>query len=160
VASLDEIVWAVNPRHDNLASLLEYLSQQAAELLQTAGIRCRLDFPITPAPRPLSGDFRHHVFLIAREALNNAVKYSGATEVRIRVETNGSLQFVIADNGRGIAENAVLSDGNGITNMRARARNLGGELKLTSEPGKGTTISLEVPWPAPTSESELHHPPA
>lgn len=147
IASLDEIVWAVNPRHDNFASLLEYLAQQATELLQPAGIRCRLEFPRSPASRHLPADFRHHLFLIVREALNNAVKYSSATEIRIQVESNDSLQVTISDDGHGFSESAVQGEHNGLANMRERARDLGGDCHITSAPSSGTVVQIHVPWP-------------
>ncbi|EDY16767.1 histidine kinase [Chthoniobacter flavus Ellin428] len=146
VTALDEIVWAVNPRHDTLASLLEYLGQQTSETLQAAGIRCRLEFPDHPAPRALSADFRHHLFLIVREAVNNAVKHARATEVRLTVEPHpAGLHLMIADDGRGFDQNGTI--GNGLANLRERTTDLGGTCQITSTPGSGTTLALRLPWP-------------
>lgn len=148
VTDLDEIVWAVNPKHDRLASLLEYISQQSADLLQTAGIRCRLDMPPVVPDRHLSAEFRHHLFLIVREAVNNAVKYSGASEVRLQVTPEeGGLRIVIADNGTGITNEPPQDHSDGLSNMKSRAGSLGGTLTIESSPVSGTTVSVYLPWP-------------
>lgn len=155
VTALDAIVWAVNPRHDNLASLLEYLGQQSVDLLQSAGISCRLDLPKVPPARYLNTDFRHHVFLLVREAVNNAAKHSAATEVRISAElSDTNLRLAIADNGHGF-DVAPATSGNGLASLRERATALGGECTIQSRPGAGTTITIRLPWPrhdAPPSQ--------
>ena len=146
--ALDEIVWAVNPRHDHFASLLEYLGQQVRDLLSPAEIRCRLDFPADPPPRHLTAEFRHHLFLIVREAVNNAVKYAAPREVRIAVEpTAKELRVTIIDDGCGFVEKENASTSNGLQNMRARATDLGGECTIESRVGTGTTVSVCLPWP-------------
>ena len=148
IAALDEIVWAVNPRHDNLASLLEYLSHQTVDLLQSAGLRCRLDFPREVPPRHLPTDFRYHFFLIVREAVNNAIKHARAQEVRLSVElTAADIRATIADDGQGFTETPAPTGSNGLANMRTRAADLGGECRIESQPGGGTTVSVRLPWP-------------
>lgn len=152
VTALDEIVWAVNPRHDNLASLLEYLGQQARDLLTAAGIRCRLNFPDTVPPLHLTAEFRHHLFLLVREAVNNAVKYAAAREVRISVEfTPADLRAIITDDGRGFTAEAASAVSEGLRNMQARAAALGGECSIQSQAGVGTTVSFRLPWPSSSS---------
>jgi signal transduction histidine kinase len=161
IRSLDEIVWAVNPRNDTLADLLDYSGQYAVNFLQPANIRCRVDFP-EPAPaRKLSADARHDLFLAVKEALNNVVKHSGATEVWLRARvTDGKLEWTIEDNGCGFSSsessetrNAELETRNaaqadGLRNMRRRLASLGGVCSIESnaaEPGRGTKIKFEVP---------------
>ena len=84
IKSLDEIVWAVNPRNDTLAHLIDYAGQFALDYLRLAGIRCRLDFPEQAPPRELSTEVRHNLFLVIKEALHNIVKHARATEVWLR----------------------------------------------------------------------------
>ena len=84
VGSLDEIVWAVNPREDTLRSLVDYLAAFAREFLDIARIPLRVDVARDIPELPLPTAQRHAVFLAAREALNNIVKHSGATEVQLR----------------------------------------------------------------------------
>jgi signal transduction histidine kinase len=148
VKSLDEIVWAVNPRNDTLAHLLDYAGQYAVDYLRTVGIRCRLDFPTEIPARELSTDLRHNLFLVVKEALHNIFKHAGATEVRLRVLVDeAALQIIIADNGHGFATapSDALSDG--LRNMSQRMADVGGECCVASQPGQGTTVSLKLPWP-------------
>jgi signal transduction histidine kinase len=147
VTALDEIVWAVNPRHDTFASLLEYIGQHTTELLQAAGIRCRLEFPERTEPRPLAADFRHHLFLIVREAVNNAAKHARAKQVTLTIEPReNELHVRIVDDGVGFSANGAT--GHGLTNMRERAADLGGTCEITSAPGTGTKIQVRLPWPS------------
>ncbi len=147
-AEMDEIVWAINPEHDNLSSLLDYISQQATDLLGTAGVRCRLDFPDEFPERHLTADFRHHLLLIVREALNNTIKHASAKEVRLQaVLGDTELRVTISDDGQGFDPGAAVSTGDGLINMTTRATALRGSLQLRSQPGAGTTITLHLPWP-------------
>ena len=147
IKSLDEIVWAVNPRNDTLPDLLDYAGQYAVDFLQAAGIRCRVDFPNTPPPREIPADVRHGLFLAIKEALHNVVKHAHATEVWLRVSvTDRALEWVIEDNGRGFDQspNGVWADG--LRNMRQRLADLGGVCSAGNQPGAGARISFKVPW--------------
>ena len=86
VKALDEIVWAVNPRNDSLPNTVNYLCLFAEELLQAAAIRCRLDVPADFPRRELNAEQRHNLFLAVKEALANAARHSGASEVLLRFE--------------------------------------------------------------------------
>ena len=148
VKSLDEIVWAVNPRNDTLAHLIDYTGQFAVDYLRAAGVRCVLDLPERPPEREVPSVVRHNVFLVVKEALQNIVKHARATEVRLRVNVAGpGLRMVIEDNGGGFApapENALAD---GLRNMRQRMKELGGECRIQSRVGAGTEITVELPWP-------------
>ena len=148
IKSLDEIVWAVNPRNDTLAHLIDYAGQFAVDYLRLAGIRCRLDFPEQIPLHELSTDLRHNLFLVIKEALHNVVKHAGATELWLRASvTDRALDICLEDNGRGF-ENApddALADG--LRNMRQRMADIGGEIQLESRSGKGAKVSLHLPWP-------------
>ena len=148
IKSLDEIVWAVNPRNDTLAHLLDYAGQFALDYLRLAGIRCRIDFPGQPPPRELSTDIRHNVFLAIKEALHNIVKHSGATEVWFRAVIAGDhLELRVEDNGKGFVQPPDDALADGLRNMRQRLGELGGNCDVASRPGSGTTVSLRLPWP-------------
>ncbi len=147
VKSLDEIVWAVNPRNDTLAELIEYTGQFALDYLQLADIRCRLDFPEQAPEREVSADLRHNLFLVVKEALNNIVKHAHAQEVWLRlVATDALLRIEIEDNGRGFEGPAADNWADGLRNMRQRMQEVGGTCLVASQPGRGTKITLEVPW--------------
>ena len=100
--AMDEIVWAVNPRHDRLDSLASYLSRFAYEYLSAAEIRCRLDFPLHLPTLPVTAEVRHNLFLAFKEALHNIVKHAAANEVRVELKLEAAqLTLQVADNGRG-----------------------------------------------------------
>jgi signal transduction histidine kinase len=152
VATLDEIVWAVNPKYDSVASLASYYSLFAQRFLNLAGIACRLQVADAFPATPLDSRLRHGVFLAFKEALNNAVRHSGATEVRIGMEVVAQeLKIVVADNGKGfnVAETAPGSDG--LTGMKRRMDRLGGATVITSQPVRGTTVELRLPLGGQTS---------
>jgi signal transduction histidine kinase len=147
VDSLDEIVWAVNPRYDTLSALVEYLGMFAASFLAAAKIRCKIDLPAELPPRPLSAGVRYHLFLAVKESLNNAAKHAGATLVRLQVAWDGErVRVVVADDGRGFDIDAASKAGaNGLLNLRERLAELHGECRIESSPGQGTRVVLELP---------------
>src|SRR5207244_2662004 len=87
--SLDETVWAVNPRNDNLPHLISYLGQFAVSFLRTAEIACRLELPENPPRRPVSAEIRHNLFLAVKETLTNVVRHAQAHEVRMTIALVG-----------------------------------------------------------------------
>lgn len=152
IKSLDEIVWAVNPRNDTLAHLMDYAGQFALDYLRLAGVRCRLDFPDQYLPRELSTDLRHNLFLVIKEALHNVVKHAQASEVWLRINHSPSaLDVTIEDNGRGFdhvsARNGGADDAlaDGLRNMRSRMNEIGGKFEFESRVGTGTKILLHLP---------------
>ena len=86
-----------------------------------------------------------NVYRIIQEAVNNALKYSGATTISVRFsEANEHLTIEISDNGKGF-DTATVDSGNGLLNMKKRAREIGGTLEIASEETQGTTIVLNFP---------------
>jgi signal transduction histidine kinase len=143
--SMDEIVWAVNPQHDTLDSLVAYLEKFALDLLNTAGIRCRLDVPLQMPAWPLTAEVRHDVFLSYKEALHNVLKHAGASEVRVAFALEpAAFTLTIADNGRGFLAEATAGTGNGLDNMRRRLEEIGGRCAIRSAPGQGTCVTFNV----------------
>ncbi|MDB6027263.1 MAG: putative two-component system sensor kinase [Verrucomicrobiales bacterium] len=145
VRNLDAMVWAVDPGKDSLENLAFYLQEYAEMFLSATSIRCRLDVPTELPHQPISSDVRHNIFMVVKEALNNAVKYSGATEVSIHlgVVTN-RLLIMIEDNGKGFDRQAVSSSTNGLLNMEKRMNAINGEFTLCTKPGQGTRIDIAV----------------
>lgn len=144
--ALNEIVWAVNPKNDSLAGLSPYLCQFAQEFLEPTRIACRFDVQERLPDVPLSPVSRHNVFLVLKEALNNCVRHSGASEVRLSLHLPDR-EFVmrIDDNGCGFAIASAAGPGNGLHNMRQRAESSGARLLIRSQPGMGTTVSFLMP---------------
>lgn len=146
VANLDEIVWAVNPKYDSVASLASYFSLFAQRFLNLAGIACRLQVAETFPAAPIEAHLRHGVFLAFKEALNNAVRHSGATQIQIEMEVaDNQLKISVTDNGRGFVAVDPQPGSDGLANMQERMAKLGGRCETKSQPDQGTTIEFWLP---------------
>jgi signal transduction histidine kinase/ligand-binding sensor domain-containing protein len=149
IKALDETVWAVNPRNDQLPHVVSYIGQFAVEFLRTAGIRARVELPELVAERPVSAEVRHNLFLVVKEALNNMVRHAAATEAVLRVMIDEeSIALDIEDNGQGFSGAAADDGADGLRNMRQRMEEIGGRFELDSRRGSGTKISFYCPCPA------------
>jgi signal transduction histidine kinase len=148
VSHAREIVWAVSPQHDALASVIERLGDYTDETLRAAGIACAVQSPSPDKipPVTLGSEARHSLFLAVKEAVHNCVKYSEAKSAELTLAITGA-DFVITlrDHGRGFAPGERRGSGHGTKNIIARAEALGGDGEITSEPGKGTVVRLRVP---------------
>jgi signal transduction histidine kinase len=149
-AASSDMAWSLDPRRDDLASLLARLRRLAEDVFSSAGVRW--SFAATGAMErvPLGAEQRRHVFLVLKEAINNAARHAGATNVRLELAlADGRLLATLADNGRGFAAPepgaAGSATGQGLASMARRAAELGGTLAVESRPGGGTTVRLEVP---------------
>ncbi|HSY43217.1 MAG TPA: ATP-binding protein, partial [Candidatus Acidoferrum sp.] len=146
VTVLDEIVWAMNPRHDSLASLVSYFCIYADRFLGLANITWRLESTAGTTNHMVDSRCRHQLFLAFKEALTNVVRHAEASEVRlsIRVEKD-QLWLTVSDNGRGFSPVAPTEAMDGIANMRARIEKLGGKFEIAGDAGGGTTVQFYVP---------------
>ena len=90
---------------------------------------------------------RVYIYRIAQEALNNSIRHSSASVISLQLFENSSNLILIAeDNGKGFEPGKnEPGGGNGLYNMRERARILGGTFNIESGPGKGTTIRIKIP---------------
>src|SRR5579859_1930550 len=146
VTALDEIVWAMNPKHDSLASLVSYFCLYADRFLGLASIAWRLEsMPGTPDPM-VDSRHRHQLFLAFKEALTNVVRHAGASEVRLSIQAEqGQVRLSVTDNGRGFSPGIHTEEMDGVANMRARIEKLGGRFEIASEAGRGTTVRFYMP---------------
>lgn len=146
VTTLDEIVWAMNPKHDSLQSLVSYSCLYADRLLKLANIACLLKGTVNLPDRAVSSGNRHEFFLAFKEAITNVIHHSGATEVRLAVRPIGKrLRISIADNGRGLTADAFTRGGDGLANMRTRLEKMGGRFEIASKQGRGTVVRFYLP---------------
>lgn len=146
VVTLDEIVWAVNPKYDSVASLASYYSLFAQRFLNLAGMGCRLNVDESFPEIPMDSRLRHGLFLAFKEALNNAVCHSSASEVRIALAVaDDRLSITVADNGCGFVLRDVPPGSDGLVSMRGRLEKLGGRCSIETAPGAGTTVEFQLP---------------
>ena len=144
--SLDEIVWAVNPVNDTLASTASYLSSRAQERSRAAGVQCRLDVAAELPALVLPSEVRHNLFLAVTEAITNVMKHAQATEAWLRIQIRGdTLVICVEDNGRGFDPALEAGLRNGLLNMRRRCERLGGEFRIHSARGQGAKVTFLLP---------------
>ncbi len=156
---LDAIVWTINPKNDSLDKLATYLCQFSQEFFRLTPIRCRLDVADDIPACPLTPELRHDLFLASKEAMNNIIKHSEASEVWLRLSVRqGRFRLVLEDNGRGFLLSSLEnSQRNGLSNMQARLRTFGGTFEISSAPGEGTVVIMEIPLTAPSRTNGKIH---
>jgi signal transduction histidine kinase len=147
VQALDEIVWAVNPDNDTLEGLVEYISHYADEFFENSPVSCRLEIPAKLPEVTLPAEIRHDLFLAIKEAFNNILKHSQASQLLVQISASpSSVEIAIEDNGCGFdpAGNGNGRKGNGLENMRKRIERIGGKFSFESSPGQGTKVRVSV----------------
>jgi signal transduction histidine kinase len=150
LATMDEILWAVNPQRDTLRDFAAYVCKYAEEYLKPTQIQCRFDVGPETSPAIFNLPLRRSLFMAIKETLNNAVKYSEATELHLQIHWQGQwLVVVVQDNGKGFDPAKVNPERHGMTNMRERMNELGGSCQVTSQPGEGCRVEFNVPLKRP-----------
>jgi len=145
VESMSDIVWVVNPKRDSLYDLIVRLKDSYGEVLGQMGISLvtfnleKLDNIRLPIER------RQNLYLIFKEALNNSIKHSNCSKIKIDFIISGNkLEMSLTDNGKGFDQNKK-SLGEGLKNIVERAERVKGKLTINSDLEKGTTIKYEGP---------------
>jgi signal transduction histidine kinase len=144
VRGMSDIVWLVNPRRDSLHDLIARLGDTYHETLRAAGIALKIRNLDSLKRIRLSMERRQHVFLICKEAIHNALKYSGGSVINLAVDSGGGkIAIRLTDDGNGFDPSQVAA-GNGLANMKDRAARIGAHLEIDAEPGRGTTVVLTM----------------
>ena len=148
VRTMDEIVWAINPRNDTLENSINYLIQYARGFLRPANIDYQLEVPVDLPDVPLTAEIRHSLFMAFKEALNNAVKHGHPRHLVITLALGErQMKLSVEDDGCGFALEPNRADADGLENMRQRLAAVGGHCEITSAPGQGAKIVFELPLP-------------
>jgi signal transduction histidine kinase len=141
-ASLDEARRSVAALRIASGSLLDAIEQTARKLISDSGVQ--LDTKLEGQPYALPELCEANLLRIAQEALTNAVRHSGTARIGIRLAyRTGSVELEVGDSGRGMS--GAEPSGFGVDGMRERARQIGGEIQILSDPGRGTRIVVTVP---------------
>lgn len=150
LSSIDEILWALNPRLDTLQDFANYICDYAHKYLESSTIECVFDVD----PKMLSAEadlpLRRSLLMAIKETLNNIVKHSDATDFRLKIERQRQrLVVVMQDNGKGFDPAAIKPGRNGLGNMSRRMHELGGSCHISSQPGQGCRIEFSIPLKRP-----------
>jgi two-component system, NarL family, sensor histidine kinase UhpB len=140
---MGDIVWMIKPGETE-GGLKQRMERFAYEICSSKNMEVAMQLDELEKAK-LSMEQRKNIYLIFKEALNNAVKYSGTEKVEIISGTqNKQLMLLVKDYGKGF-DTETTGKGNGLDNMKHRADELNGKLEITSEPEKGTSVKLIVP---------------
>lgn len=143
--SMDDIIWSVNPSNDKFQNLALRIREYAIPLFEMKDIGFSIVTPEEMNDLSLTMDVRRNVFLIAKEAVNNLVKYSECTQASIEFGfAHNTLNMTVKDNGKGFDMEKINTSRNGLKNMKRRAEQIQGSLKIISEIARGTDISFSV----------------
>jgi len=155
VGTMSDIVWSINPSKDHLSDLVQRMRRFASDVLAPKDVVVRFDMPEDGSAIVVDSNIRREVFLVFKEAVNNAAKHSNATRVEVRLAINERLiELEVRDNGSGFDmtppsfEDTYTSEGysgNGIPSMQKRASEMGGSIELESSAGSGTLVRLTMP---------------
>ena len=140
VDNMSDIVWVVNPQHDSLHDLIVRLKNSYSEALNSLGISFRVSNLDKLKDIKLPIDFKQNLYLILKEAINNAIKHSKCSFIQL--DANARQDFIevtVTDDGIGLNENNI-ELGNGIKNIKQRAESIGGRVKWKSFPNQGTSL--------------------
>ena len=140
--AMSDIVWAINTRNDRFDNMLNRMRGFAVEILEAKNCLVHFNADESMMSSLLGMEQRKNLYLIFKESINNAAKHANCKNVWIDFYTVGNkLHLKIRDDGKGFIATQKFQ-GNGLVNFYKRTQELRGELKIITEPGKGTTIAL------------------
>ncbi len=145
IGEMNDIVWAINPSNDKFEKIADRIINFALPLLSARNIQ--FDFYADTQMKHVSLNMqqRKNLYLIFKEAVSNAAKYADCNKVKVDItRENNHVRLDIMDNGKGFSETEIIP-GNGLTNIRYRAKEVKATVRITSQLGEGTTISLSMP---------------
>lgn len=151
VSAAGDIAFAIDPGRGGLETLAARVRRFAEELLAGTGVEWTFRIEGKTAHVALSSEQRRHLLAILKEALHNAVRHGQAGHVTLTlIARGGVLEAEVTDDGRGFVaiasgDDDAIGGGQGLRNLRSRARELGGSLEIDSRPGSGTRVSLSFP---------------
>ncbi|HJW30881.1 MAG TPA: tetratricopeptide repeat protein, partial [Saprospiraceae bacterium] len=136
LTGMREIIWASNPANDNLKSMLGFMRQFIDRFFDGTQIRPVVNFPHNIGEVTLHPEVRRNLFLILKESLNNALKYSGSDRIDIDFHNeNENYQLTIKDYGKGLEDEEKNDFSSGLHNMQMRAEQIKSFFRLLTGPG-------------------------
>jgi signal transduction histidine kinase len=144
LTKMNTIIWTMTSSNDTIENLVAYLRSYAVEFFENTTIDCYFSMPATLPQREISGEKRRNIFLSVKESLNNVVKHSQSSVVKINVEVGERLTIEIQDDGVGINLEKLRKFGNGLNNMKKRMASIDGEFKIENWRGTRTTFYLQL----------------
>jgi signal transduction histidine kinase len=141
---MNAIIWSMNSDNDTLDNLISYIRAYALEYFEGTPINCMVNTPDNIEHKELTGAKRRNIFLCVKETLNNALKHSKASEVKIEFFIDGFLIIRISDNGIGIDLKNIRQFANGLKNISRRMESIAGSFEIDSNKGTITILTLPL----------------
>ncbi len=148
VDALGEVVWLVDPRKDDLSSVMSVVAAHGRDLFEPQGVEWICEIPRDAHAVQLRAEVRRELYLLLKEAVTNAAKHAACRRAGVSVTREaGRVVLEVWDEGRGFGSlpSAAPADGNGLPNMRARAQAMGATMTVLSQPGD-TRIRVTLPF--------------
>ncbi len=143
IEKMGDIVWSINPENDSLQQMLVRMKNYANEICETTNCAVNWNDNGNITSLKLSMSQRKNFYLLFKEAITNAAKYSGAKNITVQLSAGSKLiSLKVIDDGKGFSFESI-KPGNGIKNIRHRAKLLNGTATIESFPGKGTTVYVQ-----------------
>jgi signal transduction histidine kinase/ligand-binding sensor domain-containing protein len=140
--SMQDIIWTIQTNHDSLQDVVTRMREFGLKMAEAKNIAFDMRVADAIERVKLTLEQRRNLHLIFKESMNNAVKYAGCSRIDVRLSVEGKcLRMLISDDGQGF-DPATVRAGNGLANGQRRAREIRGTLRLTSAPGRGTSVEL------------------
>jgi signal transduction histidine kinase len=154
ISEMNDIVWTIHPKNDSMEKIIHRMESYARPMLRTRNIDFKLEYDPHILTAHLEMEKRKNFYLVFKEAVNNAFKYSGCSEIITRIlNSKERMEMQIKDNGVGfdvqqeIKGDKLTLSGNGLRNMKIRAEEMKGDLQIKSVVGEGTEVRLSIPIP-------------
>ena len=144
INKMNTIIWTMTSSNDSVENLIAYIRSYAVEFFENTAIDCYFTMPASIPPREISGEKRRNIFLSVKEALNNVLKHSQSSVVKISISVNDRLVIEIHDDGVGINMEKLRKFGNGLNNMKKRMASIDGGFNIENKEGTRTTFYLTL----------------
>ena len=139
---MGDLVWALQSDNEKMDKVIARIRKFAGEITEATGVTLIFDSDDFTRHKPLPVQVRQNIYLVAKEAINNAMKYSHCLVLRVSLKMeNKKLTLVVKDNGNGFDLTTEL-DGNGLRTMQKRADEIAADLNINSSASGGTTVRL------------------
>jgi two-component system sensor histidine kinase UhpB len=143
--SMSDIVWAINPQHDTFEQMLLRMKEFTAEMLEPLNINYTFKESGNFSAIRLDVEKRKDFYLLFKEAVNNAAKYSHCKNITILLKQDQQfVHLIITDDGTGF-DQQYTKMGNGINNMRMRAAAMKASIQIDTAKNEGTRIAVDIP---------------
>lgn len=144
IEKLKEIVWDITPRVDSFKNTILKTEAYISQMCQPKNIDLTVNIDDIIFTNHISFEIQRNIYFICKEVVNNAVKYSSASQLSFEIkQVDSGIYISIKDNGKGFDLTAH-TPGNGLTNLKKRAAEINADLVIETAPGQGCQVQLII----------------